>query len=88
MDLREKEEIALPGGCSPTRSNPACTMLVLDSFSDCVRTNQYTGIPRFTLLMWGHMKKGGKQKPHKLRLLTQGLLNRLTSQLDLGCTTG
>ena len=27
------------------------------------------GIPRFTLLMWGHIKKPRKQKPRKSRLL-------------------
>ena len=26
--------------------------------------------PRFTLLMWGHIKKRGKRKPRKSRLLT------------------
>ena len=29
-----------------------------------------TGIPQFTLLMWGHKKKRGKKKPSKLRLLS------------------
>ena len=38
-----------------------------------------TGIPRFTLLMLGHMKKRGKQKPRKSRLLgsTKGEENRI-----------
>ena len=37
------------------------------------------GIPRFTLLMWGHIKNSGKQKPHKLRLLesTKGEEDRI-----------
>ena len=29
-----------------------------------------TGIPRFTLIMWGHTKKTWKQKPRKSRLLS------------------
>ena len=29
-----------------------------------------SGIPRITLLMWGHIKNRGKQKPRKLRLLS------------------
>ena len=29
-----------------------------------------TGIPRFTLLMWGHIKNPQKQKPYKSRLLS------------------
>ena len=43
-----------------------------------------TGIPRFTLLMWGP-KKTGKQKPHKLRLLssTKGEENRIEFQTML-----
>ena len=38
-----------------------------------------TGIPQFTLLMWGHIKKRGKRKPHKSRLLisTKGEENRI-----------
>ena len=38
-----------------------------------------TGITRFTLLMWGHIKKPRKQKPRKLRLLssTKGEENRI-----------
>ena len=37
-----------------------------------------TGIPGFTLLMWGHIKKR-KQKPRKSRLLssTKGEENRI-----------
>jgi hypothetical protein len=41
---------------------------------------KYTGIPRFTLLMWGHIKrKTRKQKPCKARLLisTKGEKNRI-----------
>ena len=40
---------------------------------------QSTGIPRFTLLMWGHKKKTRKQKPRKSRLLisTKGEENRI-----------
>ena len=39
---------------------------------------EHTGIPRFTLLMWGHKKKRGKRKRHKSRLLssTKGEENR------------
>ena len=29
-----------------------------------------TGILRFTLLMWGHIKNCGKQKPRKSRVLS------------------
>ena len=38
-----------------------------------------TGIPRFTLLMWGHIKNSGKWKPRELRLLcsTRGEENRI-----------
>ena len=38
-----------------------------------------TGIPRFTLLMWGLKKKPRKQKPRKSRLLssTKGEENRI-----------
>ena len=38
-----------------------------------------TGIPRFTLLMWGHIKNRGKQKLRKSRLLssTKGEENRI-----------
>ena len=38
-----------------------------------------TGIPRFTLLMWGHTKKPQKQKPRKTRLLSnpKGEENRI-----------
>ena len=38
-----------------------------------------TGIPRFTLLMWGHIKKRGNRKPRKSRLLssTKGEENRI-----------
>ena len=38
-----------------------------------------TGIPRFTLLMWEHIKKRGKKKPPKLKLLisTKGEENRI-----------
>ena len=67
MDLREKEEIALPGGCSPTRSNhgPACTMLVLDSFSDCVRTNIYTGFSKSSYCLASQVcLKCGVADPH------------------------
>ena len=40
-----------------------------------------TGVPRFTLLMWGHTKKMWKQKLRKLRLLssTKGEENRIES---------
>ena len=40
---------------------------------------EYTGIPRFTLLMWGHTQKMWKQKPRKSRLLssTKGEGNRI-----------
>ena len=39
----------------------------------------YTGISRFTLLMWGYIKKRRKQKPHKLRLVSsnKGDKNRI-----------
>jgi hypothetical protein len=38
-----------------------------------------TGIPQFTLLMWGFIKNLGKRKPRKLRLLssTKGEENRI-----------
>ena len=38
-----------------------------------------TGIPRFTMLMWGHRRNRGKRKPHKSRLLssTKGEENRI-----------
>ena len=38
-----------------------------------------TGIPRFTLLMWGHTKKTRKKKPPKSRLFssTKGEENRI-----------
>ena len=41
--------------------------------------NLHAGIPRFTLLMWGHIKKCGKRKPRKSRLLssTKGEENRI-----------
>ena len=44
-----------------------------------------TGIPRFTLLMWGHIKKSGKQNPHNSRLLnsTKGEENRIELQTTL-----
>ena len=40
-----------------------------------------TGIPRFTLLVWRHIKKPGKQKLRKLKLLisTKGEENRIES---------
>ena len=40
-----------------------------------------TGIPRFKLLMWGHVKKPRKRKPRKSRLLssTKGEENRIES---------
>ena len=40
---------------------------------------RYTGIPRFTMLMWGHKKKMWKQKPRKSRLFssTKGEENRI-----------
>ena len=49
-----------------------------------------TGIPRFTLLMWGQIKKKrGKQKPCKSRLLssTKGeenriVINRVKSKIE------
>ena len=39
----------------------------------------YTGIPQFTLLMWGHIKKRRKQKPRKSRLFksTKGEENNI-----------
>ena len=39
----------------------------------------YTGIPRFTLLMWGHIKKRGMRKRRKSRLhsSTKGEENRI-----------
>ena len=42
-------------------------------------TQVNTGIPQFTLLMWGHIKNCGKRKPRKLRLLssTKGEKNRI-----------
>ena len=38
-----------------------------------------SGNPRFTLLMWGHIKNRGKQKPRKSKLLsiTKGEENRI-----------
>ena len=33
-------------------------------------TDYITGIPRFTLLMWGHIKNRGKQKLRKLTLFS------------------
>ena len=41
--------------------------------------NCSTGIPRFTLLMWVHIKNCGNQKPRKSRLLisTKGEENRI-----------
>ena len=33
-----------------------------------------TGIPGFTLLMWGHIKKPRKAKPRKSRLLSSAKL--------------
>ena len=38
-----------------------------------------TGISRFKLIMWGHTKNGGRQKPHKSRLLrgTKGEENKI-----------
>ena len=42
-------------------------------------TQNSTGIPRFTLLMWGQQKKTRKHNPRKLRLLgsTKGEENRI-----------
>ena len=39
----------------------------------------HTGIPRFTLLMWGNIKNRGKRKLRKSRLLssTKGKENRI-----------
>ena len=44
-----------------------------------------TGIPRFTLLMWEHIKKHGRQKSRKSRLLssTKGEENRIELQTAL-----
>ena len=38
-----------------------------------------TGIPQFTLLMWGHIKNRGKKKPRNSRLLSsnEGEENRI-----------
>ena len=38
-----------------------------------------TGIPQFMMLMWGHIKKRGKRKLRKSRLLssTKGEENRI-----------
>jgi hypothetical protein len=41
-----------------------------DTSSPDLRLSLNTGIPRFTLLMWGHIKKRGKQKPRKSSLFS------------------
>ena len=45
----------------------------------CLGSGKGTGIPWFTLLMWGHTKKPRKQKPRKSRLLSssKGEENRI-----------
>ena len=45
-------------------------LFLLELFEQKIRVSYCTGIPRFTLLMWGHIKKRRKRKPHKSRLLS------------------
>ena len=46
---------------------------------DFVLLEFYTGIPRFTLLIWGHIYNRGERKPRELRLLSsnKGEENRI-----------
>mgnify|MGYP007086846622 CR=1 FL=1 len=55
-----------PGPTNLTRAGK----LAAPGAKNILKSYLHTGIPGFTLLMWGHIKKHAKQKSLKWRLLS------------------